>query len=61
VPDYYLYLFNSKGALRKRVVLTKCKDDDEARDVAAARPHHHGMELWEGARFIESFDPVKRT
>ncbi len=55
MPSYYLYLFDRKGSISKRIDLV-CNDDDHARDVAAAHSHHLGMELWQGARLVETYN-----
>lgn len=54
MADYYLYLLDRGGHVSKRVELA-CRDDDHARDVAAAYPHPMAMELWQGDRLVETY------
>ena len=56
MADYYLYLLDKNGSIRHRLDLALCRDDDHARDVAAAYPHDHGMELWREGRLVETYD-----
>lgn len=55
MADYYLYLLDGSGRIVRRVDLEGCADDDHARDLAAAHPHHGGKELWQAARIVEVY------
>jgi hypothetical protein len=55
VADYYLYLLDRNSRIARRIDLQACRDDDHARDIAAAYPHQAGMELWRGDRLVETY------
>ncbi len=55
MADYYLYLLDEKRHISRRIDLASCRDDEHARDVAAAYPHDHGMELWREGRLVQIF------
>jgi hypothetical protein len=55
VTDYYLYLLDRNGRITRRIDLQGCRDDDHARDIAAAYPHAAGMELWRGDKLVETY------
>ena len=59
MADYYLYLLDRAGRIVRRIDLEGCAGDDDARDNAAAYPHHGGKELWQGDRLVQTYDERK--
>jgi hypothetical protein len=59
MADYYLYLLDRNGRIVRRIDLQGCASDDHARDLAAAHPHHGGMELWQGDRLVQTYSEPK--
>jgi len=61
--DYWVYYFNDKGHIAKRLPL-QCSDDDEA--MAMARRFGLDVEVWQLARLVAKIDnkgtilPLKR-
>lgn len=56
MTHYRLYFFDARDHI-SRAVDIECRDDDEA--IANVREHAHpfAIELWQGARRIDRFEP----
>jgi hypothetical protein len=52
---YRCYFLDSTGSLASNETI-ECSDEQEAVEIALTmlqrRPHHHGIELWKGARVV---------
>ena len=56
VTHYRLYFFDARDHIGRALDI-ECRNDDEA--IASVREHAHpfAIELWQGARRIERFEP----
>ncbi len=54
---YRALLLGSSGEIIALTALT-ARDDDDAMQIAGSMVDGRAVELWDGLRFIERFDPV---
>jgi hypothetical protein len=54
VVDYRAYILASDGRIMKPVELD-CPDDDAAKEAAKQLIDGHDVELWQGARKLQTF------
>lgn len=55
-PSYRAFVLTPDGRIACTQVLA-CESDAEALHAAAAVAETHGVDLWDGLRFIEHFEP----
>jgi hypothetical protein len=56
MEEYRAYVMGPDGRIDRRIDF-KCPSDAEARQFAEGAVDGHAVELWQGDRFIERFDP----
>ena len=57
-PTYRAFRLNRDGGIDSAEII-QAATEDEARAVAAKMVNGHGIDLWERARFLESYPPLK--
>lgn len=53
---YYAYIMGHDDHITSRVIVTS-EDDAEAKRLAKQLVDGHAVELWQGARLVERFEP----
>jgi hypothetical protein len=56
MDEYRAYMIGRDGHIFNRVDI-RCSDENEARRLAKVAVDGHAVELWQGDRFIERFEP----
>jgi hypothetical protein len=56
MEEYRAYIIGTDGHIINRVDI-RCPDRNEARRLATVAVDGHAVELWQGDRFIERFEP----
>jgi hypothetical protein len=56
MDEYRAYMIGPDGHIFNRVDI-RCADENEARRLAKVAVYGHAVELWQGDRFIERFEP----
>ena len=56
MTHYRLYFFDARDHI-SRALDIECRDDGEAIAHVGEHPHPFAIELWQGARRIERFEP----
>ena len=56
MEEYRAYVIGADGHIFNRVDI-RCSDEQEARRLAKIAVDGHAVELWQGERFIDRFEP----
>lgn len=56
MEEYRAYVIGADGHIFNRVDIC-CSDEQEARRLAKVAVDGHAVELWQGERFIDRFEP----
>jgi hypothetical protein len=56
VPEYQVHFLDAFGRIL-RTIQIECEDDDRARAIVEERAGTDPMEVWQGERLVERYEP----